>query len=256
MSSPQMLSLRLRIAQELDPALREQPGLSRTNQWVIVIICLSLIVAIIATEPTLYVGNETGFFWVEILFLGFFIIEYLLRVWSSIENPKNTSRWRYMLRPMPLLDLVTILVILATTMGSGGFLLRLARILRIVRIARLGQFSSAVDLLANAVKQRRFELMISGVAALLLLLISSSFLYLVEGGAQPEHFGSIPRAMWWSVATLTTVGYGDVYPITALGKLFAGITAVAGIGLIAMPTGILAGAVSDAIQQARRRSED
>jgi voltage-gated potassium channel len=82
----------------------------------------------------------------------------------------------------------------------------------------------------------------------MLLLVSSTFLYVLEAAEQPEAFGSIPRALWWSVATLTTVGYGDVTPISAAGRFFAGITAVAGIGLVAMPTGILAAAFSDAFQ--------
>lgn len=96
--------------------------------------------------------------------------------------------------------------------------------------------------------------MLSLLAAGFLLVGSSSMLYLLEAGSQPEAFGSIPRALWWSIATLTTVGYGDVTPVTALGKLFAGITAIAGIGLIAMPTGVLAAAFSDAFQ--RKRAED
>jgi voltage-gated potassium channel len=86
-----------------------------------------------------------------------------------------------------------------------------------------------------------------------LLLISSTFLYLVEGDAQPEAFGSIPRAMWWSIATLTTVGYGDVIPVTALGRVFSGVTAIIGIGLIAMPTGILAAAFSDGLERRRNK---
>ena len=82
----------------------------------------------------------------------------------------------------------------------------------------------------------------------MLLILSATVLYLVEGEDQREAFGSIPRAMWWAVATLTTVGYGDVYPVTVLGKVFASVTAIAGIALIAMPTGILAAAFSDAMQ--------
>ena len=89
----------------------------------------------------------------------------------------------------------------------------------------------------------------------LLMLVSSTLLYMVEGEAQPDDFGSIPRAMWWSIATLTTVGYGDAFPITPLGKVLAGFTALTGIGLIAMPTGILASAFSDALQRQREERE-
>jgi voltage-gated potassium channel len=82
-------------------------------------------------------------------------------------------------------------------------------------------------------------------------VISSALLYLVEGGVQPDNFGSIPRAMWWSIVTLTTVGYGDVFPMTAVGRILAAITAVTGIGLIAMPAGILAASFSDAMKRQR-----
>ena len=96
----------------------------------------------------------------------------------------------------------------------------------------------------------------SFVIASMLLLMSSTLLYIVEGGIQPETFGSIPRAMWWSIATLTTVCYGDVYPVTTLGRVFAGLTAITGIGLIAMPTGILASAFSDALQNQDNKNRD
>lgn len=103
----------------------------------------------------------------------------------------------------------------------------------------------------QAIAQRRHELGISAVVAIGLMLTSSTALYLAERGLQPEEFGSIPRAMWWSVATRTTVGYGDIVPVTALGRLFAALTAVTGIGLIALPTGILAGAFSEALHSIR-----
>jgi voltage-gated potassium channel len=93
--------------------------------------------------------------------------------------------------------------------------------------------------------------MLTGLAALFVLLVSATCLYAVEGPRQPDKFGSIPRALWWSVVTLTTIGYGDVYPATTLGKFLTGITAVVGVGLIATPAGILAAAFSDALQKQR-----
>jgi voltage-gated potassium channel len=104
------------------------------------------------------------------------------------------------------------------------------------------------------VHARRYELLISVGVGIFILLLSSTLMYLVEGHTQPEAFGSIPRAMWWAVATLTTVGYGDAVPETVLGRILGSLTAVTGIGLIAMPAGILAAAMSDAIQ-AKRRAE-
>lgn len=237
------------MAQELDPELYPREGLSLTNRVVITLILLSLLAVVLETEPAVYQGYEALFWYVEWFFLCFFGIEYLLRVWSCVDNPRYTSRWRYIFSGAALLDLLVIISFLLTALGATGFLLRLFRVIRVLRVARLGRFSTAWLILSEAIAARKYELMISAIVALGLLLVTSSLLYLVEGSTQPESFGSIPRAMWWSVATLTTVGYGDTYPITAMGRVLASFTAVAGIGLIAMPTGILAAAVSDAIQR-------
>jgi voltage-gated potassium channel len=144
-----------------------------------------------------------------------------------------------------------LLPIFLTALGAEAFLLRLARLLRILRLARLGRFSVAMSSISEAIGSRRHELLLSLGVAALVLVISSALLYLVEGGVQPDNFGSIPRAMWWSIVTLTTVGYGDVFPMTAVGRILAAITAVTGIGLIAMPAGILAASFSDAMKRQR-----
>ncbi len=132
-------------------------------------------------------------------------------------------------------------------------ILRLVLLIRVVRLARLGRFSTALECIAEAVRSRTYELLVSAIFGVIILLFAATCLYLVEGDIQPEAFGSIPRATWWAVATLTTVGYGDVYPITVLGRILAGITAVTGICMIAVPTGILASAFSDAIKEAKEK---
>ncbi|MEC7118327.1 MAG: ion transporter [Pseudomonadota bacterium] len=253
MTSP--ITLRTKVALALDPRLRPESGLSRINKLIIACILLSLLVAVISTEEPVYQDHKTLFLYTEWVLGLIFGVEYLARVWTSIENPLHSSRLHYIFKPAPLLDLFTVLLTFATFFGAEGFLLRLVRVLRILRLARLGEFSDATHLISQAISKRRFELLLSAGIALLLLTVSSSALYLIEGGVQPEAFGSIPRAMWWSVATLTTVGYGDVYPVTAAGRLLAAFTAIAGIGLIAMPTGILAAAFSDAMQDARKAKQ-
>ncbi|HAU0282331.1 TPA: two pore domain potassium channel family protein [Legionella pneumophila] len=250
------MSLRREIAESLDPALRISPGLSVLNKAITIIIILSLLLAIIETERSIYQGHEWLFLSSEWIFTIVFAIEYVARVWVSIENPKYSNRLVYMLTPAAILDLLTVLLILLTTLGTEGFILRLARLLRVLRIAKLGRYTVAMQNIGHAIYSRRFELIISFAIGVFALILSSSILYIVEGGVQPDYFGSIPRAMWWSIATLTTVGYGDVYPITPLGKLFGAITAITGIGLIAMPTGILAASFSDAIQNIRKNHQE
>jgi voltage-gated potassium channel len=130
-------------------------------------------------------------------------------------------------------------------------LLRIFRLLRILRLARLGRFSVAMRHLSQAVIDRREELLLSLMLAVFILVFSAAGMYLLEGDNDPQAFGSIPRAMWWSVCTLTTVGYGDICPHSVAGKILGGLTSIAGIGLIAMPTGILAAAFSAAFQRTR-----
>lgn len=157
--------------------------------------------------------------------------------------------------PATLLDLVVIVSIGFTLLGLEGVLLRLLRLIRLLRVARLGHFSRALGNIGHAIAERRMELVISVMIAFSLLLLSASALYVIQSEHQPEAFGSIPRAMWWSVATLTTVGYGDIVPVTPLGKIFAALTAITGIGLIAMPAGILASAFSAAMRRADAQEE-
>lgn len=247
--------VRRRVALELDPDLRPQGGLSVTNWMILLGIAVAVGVSVLATEPTLTQGREAVFRALEEVFFAALVVEYVARLWVCVENPAVASRWRYMARPVPLVDLGTIVLLLVTAGWQGGLLFRFARVARLARVAGLGRFSQAVALVSGAVCRRRFELFASAGVGGLLLVVTSAMLYVTEGGVQPQAFGSIPRAMWWSVATLTTVGYGDVYPMTVLGRMCAAVTAVAGIGVIALPTGILAAAISDAIQEARQSRE-
>lgn len=253
-----MTNQRRRLYQQLEPAAWSASGLSPVNRGVAVAIVCSVAFALAGSEPLIVTGHEHLFDAVEFWFGALFGVEYLARLWTSAENPKYGGglfgRLRYMRSPAAVLDLLALSPLLISAIGGEAYLLRLLRLLRVLRLAKLGRFSHAISAIAAAVRSRRFELTASVCVALLMLLVSSTLMYLVEGGDQPEAFGSIPRAMWWSIATLTTVGYGDAVPMTVLGRLLAGATAVTGIGLIAMPTGILAAAFSDAMQ-ARRAEE-
>ena len=246
-------NLRRQVARELDVELRGRPGLSAANQIIAVVILLSVIMIVVETEPAIFQPYAPVFLWIEFGLLLFFTLEYLLRVWCAVENPKNSSRFTYALRPLAHLDLLVIVSMAFTLIGAEGVLLRLLRLVRLLRLAKFGEFSRAFDDIMEAVVKRRYELGISLIIAAVLMLVTASALYVIEGAGQPEAFGSIPRSMWWAVATLTTVGYGDIVPLTALGKAFAAFTALMGIGLIAMPAGILAAAFSEVVQKRKDR---
>jgi voltage-gated potassium channel len=255
---PRRPTLRRRLYEQLDPRARERPGLSPLNRAIVAAILLSVLTAVLDSEPEVAAGREALFSRIELVLGSLFVVEYLARLWTAAESPRYgpglRGRLRYVLSAAALLDLVALTPVIFTAIGAEAYVLRLFRLVRVLRLARLGEFSDAMALLAKAVHSRRHELTLSVAIAILLLLATSTLLYIVEGEAQPESFGSIPRAMWWSIVTLTTVGYGDVYPRTVAGKMLAGITAVTGIGLIAMPTGILAAAFSEAMRH--RRLED
>lgn len=169
------------------------------------------------------------------------------------------GRLRYARTFTSLFDLVATLALwLDLLLGFGGIygvLLRLARALRLVTLMRRSAVATAIRLLLDALKSRILELSMSFGLAGLVLLVAATMLFAVEGPIQPDAFGSIPRAMWWAMATLTTVGYGDVYPVTGFGKLLASTVAITSIAIVAMPTGIMAAAFSDAFQELRAPGE-
>jgi voltage-gated potassium channel len=244
------MNTRERLFIEVDATARSH-GISRFNRIICVLIIGAVLLAVLETEQSVAETYHQLFRTAEWLLFGVFLIEYCLRVYVAPMNPRFSGKYgrlKYMFSVWSIIDLIALLPLLLTVFDGTAFYLRLARLLRILRVSKLGRFTKAWTLLWQAIAKRRYELMLSGMVALMLLLVSSTFLYVLEAAEQPEAFGSIPRALWWSVATLTTVGYGDVTPISAAGRFFAGITAFAGIGLVAMPTGILAAAFSDAFQ--------
>ncbi|MFN4098493.1 MAG: ion transporter [Pararhodobacter sp.] len=236
--------------------MRGRPGLSWFNQAVIAGILVLILIAVLETEVQVirqYGGLMQGLH--GVLFV-FFLTEYLLRLWVAPLNPRFCSHWRFMRSPSALLDLIVLITFITPFLGLEAMVFRLLQLTRILRLARLGRYSRAMNLLFDALRSRGTELVLSAVMAVALMLAAATLLYLVERDAQPEAFGSIPRAMWWAVATLTTVGYGDVTPVTVLGRFLAALTALCGIGIIALPAGVLAGAFSDAIRRAREEQED
>lgn len=246
-----MASIRKQLHRQLDTAAWRGKGLSPFNQFVFALVLASIVIVVIETEPAVYGPFSNLFDTVDLVLAVIFSLEYVIRLWTIGERPEFAGilgRVRYAVTPMALVDLLAILPFFVGLLGSDAFLLRTFRLVRILSLAKLGRYSDALRRLGAATANRRFELVVSLCVAALVLLFSATMMYLVEGGTQPEAFGSIPRAMWWGIATLTTIGYGDVYPVTVFGKMFAGLTAIAAIGMLAMPTGILAAAFAEAFK--------
>lgn len=245
------MTLRKKLSTSLDPAMREESGLSKANIAVVALICLSIALGIAETEPVFTSGFEHLYDWAHIAFFAIFLIEYVGRLYVAPENPEYGTSLAYACKLASILDLLVLLSFVMPFFGLETALLRVFRAARLVRLAKLGRYSVALQMIYQAMAGRRYELGVSAAIAFSLMLLSSTALYFAERTAQPDIFGSIPRAMWWAVATLTTVGYGDTVPVTVLGRIAAGLTAITGIGLIALPTGILAGAFTEGLSRAR-----
>lgn len=243
---------------QVSPQAR-RPGLSPVNHLFMLTVLFAVGVQICQTEPLLAVPYSAWFRAADQVVGVVFCADLSLRIWAAgeLERFRGVSgRVRYLLRPRVLMDLLAVLPYV--TAPWLGFLdandlafLRLFTAVEILLNARLGHLSAALRAMRHAVMSRRDELLIGLVLALAVMVGAAVCLYLVEGSAQPSAFGSIPRALWWALQTLTTVGYGDAVPQTVLGKVFAGVFALTGIGIVAIPTGILAAAFSEAFSAER-----
>lgn len=189
----------------------------------------------------------------EVVSVVVFTVEYLARLWSCTTDPQFSGqvrgRARLVLRTMSIIDLLAILPFYLPFLGIDLRSLRVLRLLRILRVGKVGRYYSSLTLIKHVFQSKKEELVLTSVLMGLLLVVASSVLYYCENTVQPDAFSSIPATMWWAVATLTTVGYGDLYPITFLGKFFASIIAVLGIGMFALPTGIIGAGFVEAIQK-------
>jgi len=218
---------------------------------------MALIVANVAavvfdTVATVHAAIGPQLLAFEYFSMAVFSVEYLLRLWSAPEAwPKMRplkARIRWATSWYGVIDLLAVIpVFLPMLIPVDLRMLRLFRLFRLVRLFKMGRYSRAFRTFGLVFRTKREELIIAVGTVLILLLITSSLMYFVENEAQPELFTSIPASMWWAAAALTTVGYGDIYPVTALGKVFGAISAILGIGLFALPAGILASGFTDAI---------
>lgn len=224
--------------------------------FIIGLILLNVVAILLQSIPTLDRRFYQEFEWFELFSIVVFTAEYLLRLWTANLNPKFhkpiSGTIRYTFTPMAIIDLLSVLPFYLAFVGMDLRLLRIMRVFKIFRLFKIARYISALNIINHVFRKKREELVISLIFTLFLLLIASTLMYYVENEVQPDVFSSIPHTMWWGIATLTTVGYGDVYPITPLGHLLGGIIALFGIGLFALPTGILASGFSQELEQKRR----
>lgn len=226
----------------------------------ITLIALNVAAVIFETLPGLDQRWIDLFYWFEVFSIIIFSLEYVLRVWSSVDDDEVDyhhpilGRLRYMLTPMALIDLF---VILPFYLGFFvAFDLRFLRVLRLLRIFKLTRYSSSMSLLLNVLRDEGRAIGAAMFVLMLMLVLTASLAYLAEHKVQPEAFGSIPAAMWWAVITMTTVGYGDVVPVTLWGKLMGAAIGILGIGMVALPAGLLSSGFSNELHRRRKKYTD
>ena len=222
------------------------------------VILLSMLSVVLESEPILEERLSSWFYGFEVFTVFIFSTEYIFRAWSIVEEKRYSApilgRLKYLASPLALVDLIAVLpFFLPALIPLDLRFLRLLRLVRLVRVMKLGHYSHSLTRVSKVITSKKSELAASLFILAVLLLFASTIMYYVEHDAQPKAFRSIPAALWWGIETLTTVGYGDVAPITTLGKLCAALIAVLGIGLFGLPTAIIATGFMEEIQHKHER---
>lgn len=218
------------------------------------LIIANVIAFALETVDSIAVQYGTALWVFNVVSVLIFTVEYALRLWVCIDLPplRGLPRWRARLRfarrPMLVIDLLAFLPFYLSLFFSLD--LRILRVLRLLRFLKLVRYSPALQTLGHVISNEKRALIGACIVMLSLMMFASTIIYFLEREAQPEAFGSIPAATWWALATLTTVGYGDVTPVTALGKAFGSLMMIFGVGMAALPIGILATGFT---QEIRRR---
>ncbi len=243
----------------LDPTALRRHRSSFVVEFIILgLVLVNCIIISIETIPDIADDIRQELRYAELFITAVFAIEYVLRLYVAPERyskelTNTEARVKYIFTTGAIIDFISITPLFF--FSAHGGVVRILKIVRILRILKAVRYMRSLREFGDVLKGKREELLISFTFILFLLFIVSSVIYVVEHKAQPEVFKSIPHAMWYGVSTLTTVGYGDMYPITPLGKILGGLSAILGIGLFSLPAGIIAGGFAENITQKRVKAE-
>lgn len=255
-------STKQKVLKTLDRAEEADTLSKRFDMFIMTLILLNVAAVIIETVDSIHDSYEVYFQYFEVFSVVIFSIEYVARLWActAIEKYKHPvfGRIRYMFTVEAIIDLLAIIPFYLPFLlnHSDGRIIRVLRLMRLFRIFKLGRYSQALGLITNVVKKRREELIVTLTLLIIMLIFASTLMYYIEYEPDKPGFQSIPETMWWGVATLTTVGYGDVYPVTALGKLLGAAIAIMGVGLFALPAGIVAAGFETELRNRKKKGKD
>jgi voltage-gated potassium channel len=236
--------IRTRAHRALDVAQSDHGISVVVDRALVALIVLNVVAVVFESVDSMRAQYEDYFYWFEVVSVAIFTAEYLARVWSCVESIEGRfkhplwGRIRYMLTPLAIIDLVVVLPFYLSVFV--GIDLRFLRVLRLLRIFKLTRYSGAWETFTAVLSAQRRTFIMVAFLMVVMLMLSASVMYLIEQDAQPDAFANIPSAMWWALVTLTTVGYGDVTPVTDLGKIIGGFVTILGLGMYALPAAILA----------------
>jgi len=247
--------MRLRVFHVLGGEGHDEPIVKFFDYALVTLITINCIFSILESVEQLSILHGHIFHAFDKLSVVVFSIEYLARLWTAVEmdNPRFHhplfGRLRFIVTPMALVDLVAIL-----PFYLGFFFevdLRGMRVLRLLRVFKLTRYSQAMTIMISVLRQEARAIGAVLFVFVVILIFVASLMYLLEHLAQPKIFADIPSAMWWAVVTMTTLGYGDMVPVTPLGRMVGACTAIIGVGMIALPAGMLASGFSEQVRQRR-----
>lgn len=227
------------------------------DMTIIVMIVLNIVAIVLDSVPEIHAEYADFFYQFEVFSVVIFSIEYLARIYSITENEKFSNpffgRLKFAFTPFAIIDLLAILPFFLVFFLPDLRVLRMFRAFRLIRILKIFRFMHAVTIIDDVLSKRKDELLVSFMFILMIMFLSSSVMYYCEHPVQPTKFSSIPETLWWGVMTLTTVGYGDVYPISPLGKFFGSIISIVCIALFALPAGILASGFTEELRNRKKK---
>ena len=228
------------------------------NIFIVALIILNVTAVILETVVSIESRMREFFYYFDRVSVFIFTIEYILRVWSCNHEPRYKhriyGRLRYMLSPAALIDLLAILPFYVHIfVGLDLRTLRVLRLVRFFRLFRLTAYTRATRMVVNVFKSRYYDLMLALIYASLFIVLSAIIIYFAEHNAQPDKFTSIPETIWWSVETISTLGYGDLVPVTIAGKFFTIMIMFGGIAILAFPSGIITAGFIEEINKIKRR---
>jgi voltage-gated potassium channel len=222
--------------------------------WRVLLFDAALIALIVANVVAVMLDSVKGigdryftfFYWFETVSVLIFAVEYSLRLWVAVEDPRYGTygpfwgRVRYALSPVMVIDFFSFAPSIINVFIPSALDLRILRLFRLLRLMKIARYSPALSTLIEVIKAERRALLGTLLLILSIMVLSAYTMYVVEGPVQPNKFGSLPSSLYWAVTTLTTTGYGDITPVTALGRIVAGVTMMIGLALFALPVGIVA----------------